>query len=154
MGLCFYLRGVLFFFRFGLIRIQVHNLNAPPIPGRSLPALWVSGAGVFVDDLTPIQERCVDAGMALDRGDETDRTMAMFMVVPVHQASDPLPGRREVGKGLQRIRRAIFKVLNSDSENGLSLLTAGGFAQAGTSYVLTTRTATGKSLACFISIIY
>ena len=47
--------------------------------------------------------------MALGGGDEADRAVAVLVVVPVHQAIDPVAGGGEVGKGLQRIGGAVFE---------------------------------------------
>jgi hypothetical protein len=35
--------------------------------------------------------------------------VAVPVVVPGHQVSHPLAGRREIGKGFQRIRRAVLQ---------------------------------------------
>jgi hypothetical protein len=45
----------------------------------------------------PLQQQGrIEAGMPLRRCDEVDGTVAVLVVVPAHEASDPAPGCREI----------------------------------------------------------
>ncbi len=68
----------------------MNELDSLPIPDRSPPPQWIACTGALVDGFAPIQKCPVKAGLALGRGDEADRAV-VFVVVPFHQASDPLP---------------------------------------------------------------
>ena len=86
------------------MRIQVNDLDPLPIASGSAPALRMPSSGGCIECLALVEEYPVQAGMALCGGDEADGTVAMFVVVPAHQARHPLPDRRcQVGKGPQGV---------------------------------------------------
>jgi len=63
--------------------------------------------------------------MSLSWRDEADGAVQVFLVIPVDEATHPFSRFDEIGKCLARIPWRYFKVLNKDSEYGLSLLTDG-----------------------------
>ena len=55
--------------------------------------------------------------MALGQCHETDRTAAVFVVVPAHQFCNPGAARELVIERLSWIRDRYFRVLDSDSQS-------------------------------------
>lgn len=56
-----------------------------PITGCAGPAIWIGAAGCGVDLVTFLQKVNVDLRKALFRGYKANATVAMFLVVPMHQ---------------------------------------------------------------------
>jgi len=95
--------------RIGPVGIEIHGMDSIPVAGLPAPAPRLSSLGLFVQRLALSQQRLVQAGMALRRRDKADGAVAVFVVVPLHEIGHPVPGCRQVGKGLQRIGRPVFQ---------------------------------------------
>src|SRR5215469_5045991 len=63
-----------------------------PVSGRTTPASWVAFSRLVVECMTRRQHAAILTGMTLPRRDIANATVAMLVVVPVHEACCPLPG--------------------------------------------------------------
>ena len=81
--------------------VEPDVINRHPVPGMALPAARVGALSVLVDTASMRLDRDVLPAMTLAGGDEADRAVTMFLVVPVDEARDPGRGVGEAGKRLK-----------------------------------------------------
>ena len=72
--------------------LRVTAANRRPVAGLPAPAPGVAFARGLVDGMAGAQQAGILAGMALRRGDIADAAVAVFVVVPLHEAAPPRPG--------------------------------------------------------------
>ncbi len=113
-------------------RIEVDFSDSAPIAGRTGPTVWVGVASCAIHLGAVIQEGLIDLHVTLGRRYKANRAVPMLVVVPVHQLRYPAPRLQQAINGRTGICGRYFSVLNSASENGLSLLTAGRLRDAAT----------------------
>ena len=87
----------------------MNDIDSPPVPGGARPAPRILRSSDGVQGATAVQDQLVEPGMALSGGNEADRAVAVFVVVPLNQRGRPGAGGRDVRKRIQRVRRTIFK---------------------------------------------
>ncbi len=87
------------------------GLDDDPIPRVTSPSLRVSITSRLIDSFTLYQQVFVPTFMALRGRDESNGAMAMFIVVPLHQAhlpnhAHPLPWQMALADSLVGILRS------------------------------------------------
>ena len=68
------------------------DANGLPVSRRATPALWMPCFGRFVNLHALVEQRGIYSHMALVGRDESNRAVPMFVVVPLNEAANPLPG--------------------------------------------------------------
>ena len=107
-------------------RIKRDDANRCPVAGLPAPALRVACACILVERVAGGEHAAIQSGMTLRRGDVADAAMAVFVVIPLHEARRPLPCGVQIGEPLERETPGrYFAVRNSASAKALSSLTRG-----------------------------
>lgn len=90
------------------VGVQPDGLDGIPVADWTGPAAWVPPTRFFVKDCALREDGRIQALVALVWGDESDRAMAMLMVVPLHEGADPEAG---VLEAFEAVRRIVWPVL-------------------------------------------
>jgi len=96
-----------------------------PVAGLSGPAGWVALACLLVEFVARGEQCLVLAIVALCRGDIADATVAVLIVVPMHEARSPVSGGVAVGEPFAGNSGRYFAVRKKASAKALSSLTRG-----------------------------
>ncbi len=79
-----------------------------PISGCSAPAVTVLTFRLFINHLPLLKNLDVFSPMPLIRGDKTNRTVPMDIVIPLNKLAHPAAGILDFFKSAFRIVRTVF----------------------------------------------
>ncbi len=77
----------------------MNDMNALPVARGAFPPKRMTPARSLVERLSALENVMIKIRMTLGRCHETDRTVAVFVVVPAHKFRDPVAGREQ---GIER----------------------------------------------------
>jgi hypothetical protein len=83
-------------------------IDVIPVPGFSAPAVCISAFSLLINKLPVMKDLTIFAPMALIRGDKSNRTVPMDIVIPINKLGYPLTGVLDRFKSKFRIVRPIF----------------------------------------------
>ena len=90
------------------LRIERGDGDWSPVPGVPCPAPRAFSSCLLVERMANLQHVAVLSSMSLCRADIADATVAMIVVVPVHDRACPLAGVLQIREALRRELRQVL----------------------------------------------
>lgn len=78
-------------------------MNRLPFAGLAAPTRRVPGTRLFVEEVTPLEDRSILSGVTFNRCHEPDSTVAMLVVVPADEGMYPVLSDLQVGEAVHRV---------------------------------------------------
>src|SRR3954462_375261 len=89
--------------------VECDDSDRCPVAGLPTPALRIALTGSLIDCVPLRKQRSIVPSMTLSRCDIADPAMPVLMIVPVHEATGPLPRGSEICEPLLRVDRPILR---------------------------------------------